>query len=139
MTTITVDESFRTVGGAFDSGPVIYVVAKAVEIGGLTGACALWTTQSTNGSVLYEFENAAQAIRLDFDGETLIHGVSSFPRVSYQPSVLGETASCKLTDRPWQKGDEEQSVDIVVTRYQNRPSREVLVRFGPAELPTLTQ
>ena len=137
VATETIDASFASGGGQFDSGPSIHVVAKAKEISGRVGACAIWATQGGNAGVESEFDAAAQGVELWLADNMLVSDVVRFPQVGFKDDMNGVAASCMDTGLAWTEAYADHQIRIEVRNYQRRQSCGIAISFGRASLPSL--
>lgn len=138
VTTDTIDDSYTTGGGRFDSGPAVYVVAKAKEHQGATVLCAIWTNGKPDAASQNYIDAAVDGLRIEIDGQTLVDGVRHFPHLEFKGDVAGSQADCMTTELPWQPQYSDTPVEIVARLFLRRKDRETIVRFAAAPLPRLT-
>lgn len=104
-------------GGSFSSGGGLTVAVQLVPIGGQTGLCGVWA-ESERQSVLSKgkAKDVMHTGSAYLDGHVLHRDLAFMRKVPPTDSYAGQEANCIATDRPWQPGDADKTVQIRIPR-----------------------
>jgi hypothetical protein len=104
-------------GGTYDTGGGLTVAAEARERQGRTMICGVWA-ESAQQSILTK--NKARGVldtaAVSFGGQTVVRGLRFMAQVPPMADYAGQEATCTVTARPWQAGDEGRRVEVRIPR-----------------------
>lgn len=106
-------------GGTYTSGGGISVAATVSERDGRTLICGVWA-QSEKQSVLSRgrARDVVSSGGVFLGKEQVARGLSFLPEVAPASDFTGSPAQCRMTERPWQAGDENRTVTVRIPRQE---------------------
>lgn len=104
-------------GGSYSSGGGLTVAAEVRPVNGQTAVCGVWA-ESEQQSILTKgkapFVIATGAVSLD--GQVIHRGLGFMNKVEPTDDYRGQPATCIVTGRAWQPGDEMRAPGIHIPR-----------------------
>lgn len=135
----TVDGSFETSGGIWNTGPTLFVVAQAYEDAGRVVVCGVRTK---NGATpIEELRNrtvwSTAIVRIGDD--RIFQDVSGFSEVAFSTDLTGQTAQCLRSEAPWRAAYAETPVSVRFPRlhFEEDSDGGLRVTFRTVEVPSL--
>ncbi|MEM1276028.1 MAG: hypothetical protein AAGH74_05850 [Pseudomonadota bacterium] len=134
------DQSYVTVGGHWNDGAIVTVMARAVERDGRLAVCGAWTVkrQSVLTDNLHDRIVAAGVVYVD--GNRVVDNLSFMQEVSFANDLRGKATNCIVTDRAWSEAS--QSLNIRLPRQSFGSGGfgedgEPVLRFREGPVPSL--
>ena len=125
-----IDGSYAVGGGAFRSGPVVYIVARVRQQDSVTTVCGAWTQDGYSALSAFAVRDVLDGARVVSGGVTVLDGLGAFPRLPFRQNLAGATAGCFVTAVPWSERIAAGPVEVITTVNQ-RTSDRVTTRFDP--------
>ena len=125
-----IDSRYAVGGGAFRSGPVLYILARVRQQDRVTTVCGAWAQDGYSALSSFAVRDVLDGARVVSGGVTVLGGLGAFRRLPFRVNLTGATASCYVTAVPWSERIAVGPVEVVTTVYQ-RTSDRVTTRFDP--------
>ena len=125
-----IDGRYAVGGGAFRSGPVVYIVARVRPQDSVTTVCGAWTQDGYSALSSFAVGDVLEGARVVSGGVTVLDGLGAFRRLAFRQNLTGATASCYVTAVPWSERIAAGPVEVITTVHQ-RTSNRVTTRFDP--------
>ena len=126
-----IDASYGVGGGAFDSGPVLYIIAGVRERAGKTVVCGAWALDGRSGLLAHSSHEVLDGARITAGGQTLMSGLIDFRKLRFRQNQTGRKANCFITEVPWLPDFAARQPAIETIMYQSRTSRREVTRYDP--------
>ena len=95
------DESYLTVGGHWDDGAIITVMAQAVERQGRVAICGAWTARKQSVLTDNLHDRIVEAGVVFVDGRRVVENLRFMHQLSFAEDLRGKAANCIITDTAW--------------------------------------
>ncbi|MEM9044458.1 MAG: hypothetical protein AAGC81_07165 [Pseudomonadota bacterium] len=102
------DQSYLTVGGHWNDGAIVTVMAQAVNRQGRLAICGAWTAREQSVLTNNLHDRIVQAGVVFVDGKRVIDNLQFMQELSFAEDLRGKAANCVVTDRNWRPGDAEK-------------------------------
>jgi len=111
-----IDPDFVVGGGSWDTGGVVFVMARAERDAGQLVICGAWTVVSESSVTIFDTPDIVEAGSILLAGDNVLHGLKRFTRLDGTENLRGQTAACLRSGRPWRPEYENAAPEVRLVR-----------------------